>query len=263
MITMPPPERNFPPGRQAELRARVRAGVTADPGPTRRRHWLAPLAAAAAVLAVAGIIVGVVGRSDDGPSTGVPLSRPPGLSHQQAEKLAEGCHDQVKRIPGARFYNGLISEGHTIALFYAPDRGVDCSQGAAWALVDHPQWLAGAATFETLVVGPDPGSSNYDWIIMAGRVAGDAATVVIDGWGIRVTVPTVNGTYITTIHHAVSDSALAEKPLFTSYDKSGARIGSTRVGFGAVNECIITPDGKTHPEGQNPKSCKAAVPWAH
>lgn len=62
----PPPERDFPPGRQARRRQQLVSIAHADGRPPRRRAWV-PVAAAASVVAlVAGAVVAVQAMRPDG-----------------------------------------------------------------------------------------------------------------------------------------------------------------------------------------------------
>ncbi|GAA0218929.1 hypothetical protein GCM10010492_16030 [Saccharothrix mutabilis subsp. mutabilis] len=290
MNTTLPPARDLPPGRQAEIRARVERAVTA-----RRPFRFAPLVTA--VTAV-GAVVAVVAflqpwqRNDavdpaqsaatapvttTSPTPTTPVIA--GLTSQRIAEIEEGC---VKISTGSgkgTLYQYGEDEAGKWALVYTESAALICT-------IDGPSmpYNAGFSTVRDLAWMTDPvaidangGSAGGDVLgnkeiyrglhgtaSAAGRVTPEVGRVTFTYDGQTVDATIANGTFVARNIFPADWSIPAEDGFeVRAYDKAGKLLASS-VDLG--KKCFATPDGRVvhgawNMADQDVTKCSKAVRW--
>jgi hypothetical protein len=163
----PPPERDFPPGRQARRRQQLVSIAQSDGGPARRRLWV-PLAAAASVVAlVAGAVVAVQGLRPD--STPQVAGETTTVSLQAKPRIAKLVTHEITGSELQKFYAECLQNDREV---YEDETPI------AFRNFERPLFA--------FSIDPDTATDVTAWLVAAhgdGSSADERALCIRNKWG--------------------------------------------------------------------------------
>ncbi|MEU4801730.1 hypothetical protein [Actinosynnema sp. NPDC023587] len=276
MNTTPPPARDLPPGRHAEIRAELDRATT---GPSSVRA--APLVAAASVATlVVGLSLLVPWRVHDpgGPAGSTPAAGLSDLPPQRVEAIEEGCARSAGIPPTAKLHQYVEDAGGKYAVLYTADQVLGCTVDGPRLPYDSGRrgvpaldWLPGPFSVDHLAGasgGDVPDAEDGDrgrsgWRAVTGRVGSNVVRVTFGYAGRTVDATLRDGTYLARIvfppqWELPHDGSRGE---VRGYDAAGRELGT---GADVERQCYTRPDGEVVYGGQVPPDrsrCVPAVPW--
>ncbi|GAA2605462.1 hypothetical protein GCM10010399_40600 [Dactylosporangium fulvum] len=269
----PPAERDLPPGRAAEMRAELLAGIIgpARPAPWTRRRVRAAVALAGVVAAAAAGVSAWSG--DDGRQV---LALGPGELSPSLRPAVEHCLEWAGNAHGVRSLTtddlvvGAQSGDHTAVLFLTEDRYFACDLWTPWF-----QGVSGGTSTDT-----DGEEWRHDWlpgpverlsmtstdadggeVVVVGRVSARVHRLVLDhGNGTRTPARIANGAF--GLISEDGDVRWADNPELVSYDGDGKEIDrrSLLAPFRGGDRCYTDPTGAVV-LGKPGPACLPAEPW--
>jgi hypothetical protein len=248
MNTTLPPSRDLPPRRHAEIRYTV--VTSAEDKPPRR--LLTPLVAAAAALAVVGLVAYLVpwGQQD----SVAPATQPPGettvaqqttetttettvagVAPDEAAAIEQGCAESAGVDGKFTLTQLLTDDAGRMALVYSDERVLTCTIG--YGPMEYNSGFSGLLPFTGPISfdtnggatgGDVPGGKAvyaglHGFQFVAGRVAPEVAKVVYLQDGTSVDAVIANGSFLARIVHPTT-WAIPENhapPVVRAYDKNG------------------------------------------
>ncbi|MEU4768718.1 hypothetical protein AB0H12_36265 [Actinosynnema sp. NPDC023794] len=290
-----PPNRDVPPRRRAQIRARLEQEVTGGRRAVRFAPLLTAGVAAAAVVALVAVVVpsrqaGVEpAATSDTPvelsttPSAAPSSTPrqpviPDLSPARIAEIAKGCAESAGVDGEAVLHQYLTDEVGTLALLYTEHHMLSCT-------VDGPTmpynsamtggmevgWLPGELAVDQAASasggdGGKPehaGALGYDMAV--GRVTSRVAKVVYRQGGRSTEVRPVNGTFVARLAHP-SDWQIPDgwdqQAVLQAYDAQGTLLGDW-LNVWDRTKCWVRPDGMVVAGARDldPATCAPAVEW--
>ncbi|GAA3391307.1 hypothetical protein [Cryptosporangium minutisporangium] len=276
-----PPERDLPPYRAREIEAALVEQVVNGAKATRRR-WLAPVAAAAAVVVTLGVVVGVLqgGERDEVVPAGssAPSASPSQVSPTPSpsrsvekptgnmESIVPGCvasyglggtPEEKARVKGAKLYNLVGDASDGFALIYTEELYLYCTVGgdvmaynAGGGPVPSMRWIP--SPYRLDVQASESGrASDGSWRVehtLAGRMSKDVTRIVVEIAGTSTEAQLSNGTFVAQVEYT------KPKPAAEPTSPGQVREAQPKVrAYDAAGkelpapdfpECIKTPDGQ-------------------
>ncbi|KOV81405.1 hypothetical protein [Nocardia sp. NRRL S-836] len=284
MTNVPPPTRDLPPGRQAQLRAEVERAVT---GRSTRRVLVPVLAGAAAVAAAVTGVVVLQPNTDPRPAVHITTSPTPeprvrdtfGLSPEKLAAIEEGCA-RSERVPGKLTVHqfGRDDAGEW-ALLHGDRVVVACNLGRGGEEYDTDRpsdvalhWLPGRFSLDVDLarLGGDlhptiPAMAGVPGLrFVAGRVDPSVVRLTYRAYdGRTVDAKIANGTYVVRIAYPATwnPNDVTGAVELRAYDAAGGLLGTSAEITGS---CYYAPDSGEVVHGRRgvtAENCKPATPW--
>lgn len=289
-MTMLPPTRDLPPGRQARIRADLERAVT---GRAQKRYLVPILAGVAAVTAVVTSVVLLQPDTDPKPAVHITTDPTPpqqqrvtfGLTPEQITEIEQGCAKSAKVTDKLTLVNYGRDEAGRWALLYTDRAAVWCDIGRGGEEYDTSgpnyleiNWLAG--NYSTHVGGVRPGGDTFPakpalagalgYRLRGGRVDSSVARMTwSDSDGKTAEAKIANGTFVLRLLQPSTWGGGADSSYTTvlrAYDAAGNLLDPDS---DSEQKCWIVPDNRDVIPDYRPielvetatKKCQPARPW--
>lgn len=264
-----PPERDLPAHVLREIEAELTTVVTER----RRPRWLVPVAAAAAVVVLFGVVVGVLrGADEDRVRPSTPTSSAPSLPLGDPDRIVRECAKAYgDGLPGpvdpadAKVYNsvGTLTDG--VALIYSDEAVLVCrlgdgrggtryNPGGGGILAPHLVTAPYQLDYQSAAgLGSDDGTRRSE-VLLGGRTTPDVARLTATVGGRTAVIAVRDQTFVAAL---TFDADLTADLVLRAYDANGNALSEPPAPY-----CLTTPDGKrlgaAPPSGEQ---CAPTVAW--
>jgi hypothetical protein len=288
-----PAPRDLPPGRRAEIHAKIQQAVTQGES---RRMRLAPVLTAVAAASALGLIIWLVPwQSGDEaqpaarqsttqpqvPATGgqQPDTVIPGLSAADKAKIEHGCAQSAGVHGTPRLYNLVTDDAGKYALVYTENNVLGCDvdspampYNSSYGGVPQRDWLPGDLSVDSSTgsAGGDgskyPGEKGY--LAVGGRITSKVTKVTFTADGSTVQANLANGTFIARVtrpsNWKLPTPTVKSAGIVRAYDANGNMIAASNDPKHPMDKCYITPDKKVvlaNERTPNLATCTPATRW--
>ncbi|GAA0257498.1 hypothetical protein [Cryptosporangium japonicum] len=253
-----PPERDLPPQAFRSIESALITEVTSAP----RRRWLAPVAAAVAVLVTLVVVVGALRSGDEERVRPAAPSPVPTRSVEQPtgkrESIVPGCvasyvlggtPAEKAGVKGAKLYNLLGTPSDGVALIYAGDYALYCTIGgdvmaynAGGGPVASMNWIPEPYRIDFQAAGRNVDRDGRTTAVSeyrGGRITKNVARMTLESGGTITEAHLENGTFLVRLEYPAHSTGEPPRPTLRAYDAAGNELPDP-----GHPECLATPDGR-------------------